>query len=149
MKNAQTLFACAMVSLMVSACAGGATFTELNQSLKPTESQKGRIFFYRPSSVGAAVQPNVLLNGEKVGDAKPWGYFYVDRPPGKYEVMTTTEVERKLSFILEEGQTRFVRLVVSMGFFVGHIYGELVNESVGLEEIKDLSYVDYSKKESY
>ena len=53
---------------------------------------------------------------------------------------TTTEVERNLSFILEKGQTRFIRLSISMGFFAGHVYGELVEESVGLEEIKECNY---------
>lgn len=82
----------------------------------------------------------MLLNGEKVGEAISWGFFYVDRPPGNYEVVTSTEVKRKLTFVLEKGQTRFVRFSTSFGFFVGHVYGELVDENVGLSEIQESRY---------
>jgi hypothetical protein len=68
------------------------------------------------------------------------GFFYVDRPAGSYEVVTSTEVERKLSFTLDKGQTRYVRLEVSMGFFVGHVYPELVEPDVGAKEIQETSY---------
>lgn len=54
--------------------------------------------------------------------------------------MTSTEVDRSLSLTLEAGQTRYVRLGISFGFFVGHVYPELVDTSVGEEEIKELSY---------
>jgi hypothetical protein len=69
----------------------------------------------------------------------------VDRPAGSYECVTSTEVERKLSFIIEPGQTRYVRFSVSFGFFVGHVYGELVDDSDGLEEIKECKYIGQEK----
>lgn len=56
-------------------------------------------------------------------------------------MMTSTEVDRSLSFILEAEQTRFVRLNISMGFFVGHVYPELVENAVGQKEIQECSYV--------
>jgi hypothetical protein len=130
-----------LFTVALSACATGAKFTEVNPSLEPESPNMGRIFFYRPSSFGAALQPDVMLNDEKIGSAISWGFFYVDRPAGSYECVMSTEVERKLSFILEPGQTRYVRFSVSFGFFVGHVYGELVNDSVGLEEIKDCKYI--------
>ena len=99
-----------------------------------------RIFFYRPSSLGAALRPDVLLNGEKVGEAISWGFFYVDRPPGTYEVVTSPEVTRKVSFVLEKGQTRFVRFSINIGFFVGHVYGELIDQDMGLPEIQECKY---------
>ena len=130
-----------MLAVVLSACATGAKFTEVNPELVSENPDMGRIFFYRPSSVGAAVQPDVMLNGEKVGQAVSWGFFYVDRPAGNYECLTSTEVKRKVSFTLEPGQTRYVRFSISLGFFVGHVYGKIVDESVGLEEIKDCKYI--------
>jgi hypothetical protein len=32
-----------------------------------------------------------------------------------------------------------------MGFFAGHVYGELVDNSVALEEIKDCKYIEDKK----
>ena len=130
-----------LLACTLSACASGPKFTEVNPGLVSESPEMGRIFFYRPSSFGAALQPDVMLNDEKIGNAISWGFFYVDRPAGSYECITSTEVERKLSFILEPGQTRYVRFSISMGFFVGHVYGELVDDSVGLDEIKDCKYI--------
>ena len=90
--------------------------------------------------MGAALRPDINLNGTKVGDSIAQGFFYVDRPPGNYEVVTSTEVDRKVTFVLEKEQTRFVKFSVSMGFFAGHVYGELVDSAMGLEEIKDCKY---------
>jgi Protein of unknown function (DUF2846) len=134
------LFACCLIALTLSACASGVKFTEMNPSTMPKDQDSGRIFFYRTTVLGAALQPDIKLNGTKVGDSVAQGFFYVDRPPGNYEVVTSTEVERKVTFVLEKAQTRFVKFSVSMGFFVGHVYGELVDSAVGLEEIKDCKY---------
>lgn len=134
------MIVCSLLVLTLSSCAAGLKFTQLNPNIAPRDAEVGRIFFYRPSSFGAALRPDVLLNGEKVGEAISWGFFYVDRPPGNYEVVTSTEVKRKVSFVLEKGQTRFVRFSPSFGFFVGHVYGELVDQDVGLSEIQGCKY---------
>ncbi|NOT23586.1 MAG: DUF2846 domain-containing protein [Nitrospiraceae bacterium] len=134
------LFACCLVALTLSACASGVKFTELNPSTMPKNQDSGRIFFYRTTVLGAALQPDIRLNGVKVGDAIAQGFFYVDRPSGNYEVVTSTEVDRKITFVLEKEQTRFVRFSVSIGFFVGHVYGELVDSAEALEEIKECKY---------
>ena len=98
-----------------------------------------RIYFYRTAVLGAAVQPSVKLNGEKIGTAKPKGFFYVDRDPGNYEVETTTEVKRRLSLTLDKGVARYVRLNIAMGFFAGHVYPELVEDATGEKEIAKCS----------
>ncbi len=138
------LFACCLVALTLSACASGVKFTVMNPSTMPKDQDSGRIFFYRTTVLGAALQPDINLNGTKVGNAVAQGFFYVDRPAGNYEVVTSTEVDRKVTFVLEKGQTRFVRFSVSMGFFVGHVYGELVDSADGLEEIKECKYTGAS-----
>ena len=134
------LFACCLIALTLSACASGMKFTEMNPSTMPEDQDSGRIFFYRTWVLDWKVQPDVRLNGTKVGKAIPQGFFYVDRPPGNYEVVTSTEVDRKVTFVLEKGQTRFVKFSVSFGFFLGHVYGDLVDPAVGLEEIKECRY---------
>ncbi len=58
-------------------------------------AQKGRIYFYPPSAMGAAVQPDIKLNGEKVGTTKPHDFYFVDRDPGNYEVTATTIDSRR------------------------------------------------------
>ena len=129
-----------LVAAAVAGCASGMQYTEFQPKMPSLSPDAGRIFFYRPSALGAALRPDVMLNNEKVGEAIAHGFFYVDRKPGEYQVVTTTEVERKLSFVLEKAQTRYVRLAVSIGFFAGHVYGELVEPEVALKEIQDCKY---------
>jgi Protein of unknown function (DUF2846) len=128
-------------SLLLSACASGPKFSEMSATLAAAKPEMGRIYFYRTALIGAAVQPEVRLNGEKVGKAVPNGFFYVDRPAGNYQVVTETEVEKKLTFTLEAGQVRYVRLDISMGFWVGHVYGELIDEDTAKSEIAGTHYI--------
>jgi|SRR6266849_3438175 hypothetical protein len=130
-----------VASMLLCACAtSGPKFSEMASSMPAAKTDMGRIYFYRTTALGAAVQPDVRLNGEVVGKAVPNGFFYADRAAGNYQVATETEVERKLTFTLDSGQVRYVRLNISMGFFVGHVYGELVDEAKGREEIADMRY---------
>jgi hypothetical protein len=131
-------------SLLVS-CATGPKFSTMQIDMTSKNPEMGRIFFYRTTSLGAALRPDVLLNNEKIGESIAKGFFYIDRPAGEYTVVTSTEVTRKVSFVLEKGQTRYIKFNVSMGFFVGHVYGELVDESVALEELKGCSYAGTDK----
>jgi len=119
----------------------GPKFMELGPKLPSLDSDTGRIYIYRKTAFGAAIQPKVVVNGEIVGNAVPKGFIFLDKESGNYEIMTSTEVKRKLSLTLEGGQTRFVRLNVSMGFFVGHVYPELVENEVGEADIQNLHYI--------
>jgi hypothetical protein len=123
-------------------CASGPKYAEIAKTIPELAPDKGRIYIYRNSILGAAIQPKVKLNGEVIGSAVPKGFYFVDRSPGNYKMMTSTEVDRTLSFVLEKEQTRFVRLNISIGFFVGHVYPELVDDEVGKKEINECSYVD-------
>jgi hypothetical protein len=140
MKRLIRLVSVMALLVALTACASGMKFTEMNPSLEPASPDAGRIFFYRVTSLGAALNPDVKLNGETVGNAQAMGFFFVDRPAGHYEVVTSTEVKRKVSFVLEPGQTRYIRFNVSLGFFVGHVFGELVDDATGREEIQKCKY---------
>ena len=129
------------LGLLLAGCATGAKYTEVASTIAPVPPSQGRIYFYRPSALGAAVQPDIKLNGQKVGTAKPHGFYFVDRTPGDYEVSAATETEKKLTFTLESRQERFVRLKIQMGVFVGRIVPELVDKSEAEGELKDLSFV--------
>ena len=127
--------------LMVSCATSGAKYSEMVDSTPPISDAKARVYIYRSTALGAAVQPNVLLDGSVVGKAVPNGFFYVDCEPGNHRVATTTEVERELTFSLDEGQTRYVRLDISMGFFVGHVYPNLIEPEKAKSEIEDCRYI--------
>ena len=129
------------VTVAIAGCASsGIKYSDVKSPTVATDPNVGRIYLYRTALLGLAVQPEVKVNGEVVGKAVPNGYFYVDRPAGTYEIVTSTEVERKLSLTLEKGQTRYVKLNISFGFFVGHVYPELIDTADALKDIKDCQY---------
>jgi hypothetical protein len=134
-------FAPVLLVLLLSACATGPKYTEVASTIPSLMSSQGRIYFYRPSALGAAVQPEIKLNGEKVGTAKPHGFYFVDRAPGNCEVTAATETEKKLTFTLEPRQERYVRLKIQMGLFVGRIVPELVDKAEAEDELKTLSFI--------
>jgi hypothetical protein len=142
MKRLISISAMVLLVMVLTACASGPKFTEIKPEMIARNPDMGRIFFYRPSVLGAALYPDVMLNGERVGETKAQGFFFVDRPAGEYVAVTSTEVERKVSFTLDKGQTRFIRFKVSMGFFAGHVYGEIVDEAEAKEEIVDCKYTE-------
>jgi hypothetical protein len=140
MKKSLSLLIIGCCAALISGCATGPKYNEVKASIPPLSQESGRIYFYRTAVLGAAVQPAVKLNGQEIGTAKPKGFFYVDRAPGDYQVETSTEVKRRLSLTLDKGQARYVRLDISMGFFVGHVYPELVENEAGEKEISECSY---------
>ena len=141
MRLSRVLVATVVAALAFTGCASGPKYMEVLPTLATPAPSQGRIIFYRPSALGAAVQPDIKLNGQKVGTAKPHGFYFVDRAPGNYEVTAATETEKKLTFTLEPSQERYVRLKIQLGILVGRIVPELVDKSEAVAELKDLSYI--------
>jgi hypothetical protein len=130
-----------LLAATLAGCATGPKYEEVRGGFPSLAEDKGRIYFYRSSNpFGSAIQPSVMLNGEKVGESKPGGFFFVDRAPGNQEVNLTTEVEKKLTFTLEPRQEQYVRMSVGLGVIVYRVYPELVDKKTGEEELKGLSY---------
>jgi Protein of unknown function (DUF2846) len=135
------ILAAALPTLLLGGCATGPKYSAVASSFPAPSPSKGRIYFYRPSALGAAVQPDIRLNGEKVGTAKPNGFYFVDRDPGDYVVSAATETEKKLTFVLELGQIRYVRLKMQVGILVGRVIPELVDGQEAVKELEGLSYI--------
>jgi hypothetical protein len=130
---------CVLLPLL-AACATGPTYDQLHASEPPVAQTMGRFYMYRTSAFGAAVQPAIKVNGAKVGDAVPDGYFYVDEAPGSYTVSTTTEKDESIPVTLNAGQVRYIRFDISMGVFVGHVIPSIIDPEQGAVEIKSLHY---------
>ncbi len=140
MKTKISILFLLFMAITLGGCASGPSFNEYSASIPIVKDDLGRIYIYRTSAAGAAVQPGIRINGEVVGKAVPKGFFFVDLPAGSYEVSASTEAKRSLTLNLEPGEERYVRLEVKMGFLVGHIKPVLVDNSVGKEEITKTKY---------
>ncbi|MGE5384508.1 MAG: DUF2846 domain-containing protein [Betaproteobacteria bacterium] len=130
-----------IAALLLGACASGPKLADVKSAIPTLKSTEGRVYFYRSSSMlGAAVQPEIRVNGEVVGQSTPGGFFFVDMAPGPKEVSTTTEVEKKLTFVLDAGQTRYVKTYVYFGALVGRVQPQLVDNATGAAELEETSY---------
>ncbi len=139
----QTLFrfAALLMVALLTACASGPKHSEVASSIPGLKPDQGRVYLYRSNSMmGAAIQPNITINGRVMGESKPGGFFFVDLPAGPVEIATSTEVEKKLTFTLDAGQIRYVRTSIGFGLMVGRVYPELVDNAVGQKEVADTSY---------
>jgi hypothetical protein len=117
------LAAVAVLAVFLAGCAAtGAKYAEASKSMPAMKAGEGRVYFIRSGSMfGAAIQPDLRLNGQVVGASKPGGFFYVDRPAGNYSASATTETEKTLSFNLRAGETKYVRSAPAFGLVVGRI----------------------------
>ena len=134
------LSAIVLASAFLAGCASGPKFSEISSSIAPIPAGDGRVYFFRSSSMlGAAVQPDIRINGDVVGTSKPGGFFYVDRPAGSYAAAAATETENTIAFTLDPGETKYLRTSPSMGFLVGHINFEIEDPQKAKAEIETLS----------
>ena len=117
-------------------CASGPSLKERPVLLPVLEQGKGRIVFYRTQIVGGAYQPDVLVNGQKVGSATRRGVFFRDFAPGKYAV-TTTMTKDVVTLDLANGDKKYIKLSYSFGF---QIYPELVDATKGEAEALQLTF---------
>jgi Protein of unknown function (DUF2846) len=126
-------------------CASGKSYEEVAASMAPIKRTEGRIYFVRPEKyVGLAIQPNIRLNGDVVGQSTPGGFFYVDRPPGDYKVSTVTEIENSVDFHLNAGETKYIETHPSIGLLVGHIVQNIVYPEQGVSDVKQAKYTGSS-----
>ena len=126
---------------LLTGCASGVKYNDMKQSITGIQSGQGRIYFMRSGSMmGAALQPNINMDGKAIGVSKPGGFFYVDAAPGSHDVATSTETTNHLTFVLDAGETKYVKTSVGFGLVVGHIVPELINADEAKEMLPDLSY---------
>ncbi len=129
--------------IFLTSCASGPKYGEFITTLPNLNPDTGRIFFYRPVPIPLDLRPSVFLNGEKIGNADPWGFFYVDRPAGSYVISVAQSIsdeEKKLSLALEGNQTRYVRLKFDQGILFHDFIPVLEEKTEALSQIEALNY---------
>jgi hypothetical protein len=69
----------------------GPKASEVLSSMPPIPAGMGRVFLFRARGGHYyELQPEMILDGVKVGQSIPGGYFFIDQPPGVHEVATGT-----------------------------------------------------------
>jgi hypothetical protein len=128
------------VIFLAAGCATGPKFSEMKSKIAPLAAGQGRVFVYRDSAFGAAITPNVTINGKVVGVSRANGFFYTDLPAGDYRLAAATEVERSITFSLAAGESKYVKASISFGIIAGRINFDLVNPAAGEQDLQSLAY---------
>ena len=89
---------------------------------------------------GGDVQPEIRLNGTLVGFAVPSGFFYVDRPAGRYEATGKAAADGRIEIPLAAGETRYVRAFAPSAFSVNAVHFLLVPATEGQADMAGLVY---------
>lgn len=145
MKNSLLLAATAIIAILVG-CATGPNFKTYRETVPPIKNGEGRLWFYRPRMLfGTAPEPRVYLNGVSVGRAVTSTFFYVDEPPGRYEVQCGKERIDKAYLTVSKNHVQFVRLVglpsAMLGLMSANMQPEAVSEAEGLKEIEECVFI--------
>lgn len=129
------------VALLQGCAATGPKGVEMAATMGAIPEGYGRIVFFRANSVvGAAVQPEIRLDGQVVGQSKPGGFFYVDAAPGRHKASASTEASSEVELQVLAGQTQYVRSAISMGFVVGRVTLSVEGSFNAKGELMGLSY---------
>ena len=132
--------------VLLSGCAtGGFRYEEMSSAIPPLQGNACRVFFYRDASMmGAAIQPEIRLDGEVVGRSQPGGFFYVDTQPGRHLATSQTEAEARLEFDLAAGQTVYVASSIGFGLLVGRVQLNMKPEPTALADLSSLRFTGVS-----
>ena len=141
MRTIKSVLALIAIVVITGCAASGPLYSEIASSIPPVSGDKGRIYFYRSSTMfGAAITSDIRLNDRIVGRSVRGSFFYVDEPPENYTVSTATEVERQLTLALAAGETKYVQTSVSFGVVAGRINSILASPNDAKAEIAELRY---------
>ena len=128
------LAACAMAFLATGCAVRPVTFKEYSRSLPKLSAAEGRIWFYRLGGQGT-YQPAIVLDGQRIGVARPNKAFYVDVSAGQHQVVCTSEWAHKLDLNLAPQTTHFVRLHTVPGNAAHHVIPRDTDPAVAQDEI--------------
>jgi hypothetical protein len=129
-----------VLPLMASCAAPNPTYDEYASSLSPASAGNGRIYFYRVARVGGTIRPEITIDGEAVGRTIPYGFIYVDRLTGNYQISLSTESHESLSVDVVAGEEIFIRLDIQITPSSWDVNPILVDAATGREQLKDTKY---------
>ena len=140
MKINRLLSIAVFVWFAITGCASDPTYDEYASTMAPIPSDSGRIFIYRLTNAVDRVRPAVRIDGEPTDRAIPNRFFFLDLPPGEYEISAQKNTENILTIELEAGNEMYIRLDAEMGIASWRFIPVLVDTEKGKEQLRTTTY---------
>jgi hypothetical protein len=126
------LFGCASVKM-----ASKEEDTALKKFALPP-SDKAGLYIFRNSFLGQAVSREIYVDSVFIGKTANGVYFYLEISPGTHTISTESEFgENSVMLEVEGGKNYFAEQYIKMGIFSGGAGIEMVDESVGMQQVLD------------
>lgn len=129
------------VLFIMTSCAAGVPFSEVQSSLPQIPEGMSRIYLYRTSIVGITVQPMVNVDRLPIKKAVPKGFFFIDVMPGVHVISCPNETTREEKFITKADTYCFVRIDMNMGAFDGRVKPVVVSKEKGEKQIRKCKFM--------
>lgn len=132
LKSSRTLLATLALALASTGCSSsGPAFSRIS----PIPSGKGVVYVYRsPNFAGSGVYGTVKANDVPLTKIKNGGYFPYVAQPGPVKFSVTTEATNTADVTVKEGEEKYLKTTIGMGFFVGHLKFTEVAPDIGFNE---------------
>ncbi len=139
-KRLCTVVFVALSGVALSACAtSGPLYKDAKSGYTVLNKDTARLYVYRNVNVfGDAIQPSVLLDGQKIGDARPGGFMTKDIAPGKHMLNVSVETTKTYEFTAKPQEEIYVRLSPGMGWVAARVHIEPVSAQEAAPEIAEL-----------
>ena len=132
------------ITMLFIGCAGtGPKFEEVENFIPQQNSEEGRIFFYRTSSIwGAGMRPAIYIDNVSIGSSSPGTIFYADVAPGRKVIKIPSIMyggERKIEADIKKGSVLYVKTWIGASGLGGRTNMEIVEPERALNEIGGLA----------
>ena len=137
---------CAMLVMSLISCAStGPQYYTVKNNIAELPSERSRLVFYRPDILfGAGGQPNILLDGNKVGRSLRGTIFYVDIEPGKHRITVPAMLypgETTINIEAMQGEVVYVKTSMGGASFIGRTDVEVIGAEQATKEIESLVFL--------
>ena len=95
------------------------------------KSDKAGIYIYRNESMGAAIEMNVELDGQAIGQTAANTYLYKEVAPGKHTVTSKAENDSSIEVDAKPGTLLYIWQEVKMGLLSARSKLQLVDQAQG------------------
>ena len=126
-----------IITVIFTGCASNQQFVHFPDQTKVVEdTNKGRIYVMRPTTLGAAISMDVSDDGKIVGSTGPSGFICWEREPGNTVISAKAENTTAVKVDVEAGKVNYIFLHIRFGWVTARNELEIVSEEEGKKVLK-------------